>query len=222
MQLFPLISIDEIHLDTWFHHLQSNILECQRGNVLAASNMGIGWWYAQQCELWVMRREKEGPSGVHFDSKVRRGKGMNLFVKCSIRIADRKIVVFHLPGHGISLSPFLNIRKVPKGSTACGKQVNIFQFAVEVVDKQCNYSPFFIIKGRKKCMDACPHPCTSVGFPNDFALKWANHISSIIKGNFGKPYHAFDVYFAFDGHCTGRCESRLSKPIVSMKYPAVP
>ena len=64
-----------------------------------------------------MRREKEGPSGVHLDSKVRRVKGMNLCVKC------------------------------PKGSTARGKQVSILQFAVEVVDKQSNDLPFFIIKG---------------------------------------------------------------------------
>ena len=177
----------------------------------------------QQCELWVMRREKEGPSRVHLDSKVRRVKGMNLRVKCSIRIADRKIEMFHLPGHGKSLSPFLNIRKVPKGSTARGKQVSILQFAVEVVDKQSNYLPFFIIKGCKQCMDACPHFCTTFGFPDDFALKGANHISSIIEWNFGKPYHAFDVYLAFDGHSTGnRCESRLSKPMVTLRYPAVP
>ena len=170
----------------------------------------------QQCELWVMRREKEGPSGVHLDSKVRRVKRMNLFVKCSIRVADGKIVMFHLPSHSISFVNFLDVRKVPKRSTASCKEVSIFQFAVEVVDKQSNYSPFFIIKGGKECMDACPYLCNSFGFPNDFALKGANHISSIIQGNFGKPYHTFDMDFTLDCHCTGEgCESRLSKPMVS-------
>ena len=45
-------------------------------------------------------------------------------------------VMFSLPGHGISLSPFLNIRKVSKGSTACGKQVSILQFAVAILHQQ--------------------------------------------------------------------------------------
>ena len=72
-------------------------------------------------------------------------------------------------------------------------------------------------------MDACPHSRTSIGFRNDFALKWANHTPSIVKGNFGMPDHAFDMYFSFDGHCTGTGdEARLSKTIVSMRYPAVP
>ena len=170
-----------------------------------------------------MRREKEGSGWVHLDSKVRRVKRMNLFVKCSIRVADGKIVMFHLPGHCISFIHFLDVSEVPNGSAASGKKVGIFQPAVEVVDKQCNNSPFFIIKGCEECMDACPHPCTSIGFSNDFALKWANHISSIVKRDFGKPYHAFDVYFAFDGHCTRKgSESRQSKPRVSLRYPAVP
>ena len=55
-----------------------------------------------------MRREKEGPSGVHLDSKVRRVKGINLYVKCSIRIADRKSEMFHLPGCVWKL-PFSNV-----------------------------------------------------------------------------------------------------------------
>ena len=52
-------------------------------------------------------------------------------------------------------------------------------------------------------VDACPHSRTSVGFPNDFALKWANHISSIVKGDFWMPDHAFHMYFSFNGHCAG-------------------
>ena len=157
---------------------------------------------------------------MHLDSKVsQRDEPVR---RKFHRVADRKIVMVHLPAYGISLSPFLNICEVSKGSTARGKKVSILQFAVEVVDKQSNFSPFFI-KSRKQCMDACPHPCTTFRFPNDFALKGANHISSIIQGNFGKPYHAFDVYLAFDGHCTGKgCESRLFKPIISLRYPAVP
>ena len=170
----------------------------------------------QQGELWVMRREKKGPSGVHLDSKVRRVKGMNLSVKSSIRIADRKIEMFHLPGHGISLSSFLNVRKVSKRTTTRGKQVSILQCAVEVVDKQNNYLPFFIVKDSKQCMDACLHLCTAFGFPNDFALKGANHISSIIEWNFGKPYHTFDMDFSLDCHgIAAGCDFRLSESVAS-------
>ena len=177
----------------------------------------------QQCELRVMRREKEGPSRVHLDSKIRWVKWMNLLVKCAIKVADGEVVMFHLPGHGISLIQFLNVSEVPNGSTASGKKVSIFQLAVEVVDEQSNNSPFFVIKGGEECMDTCPHSCTSIGCPNDFALKWANHVSSLVKGNFGMPDHAFDTHFTFDGHCTGTGdEVRLSKSIVSVRYPAVP
>ena len=170
-----------------------------------------------------MRCEEEGPSGVHLDSKVRRVKRMNLFVKCSIRVADGKIVVFHLPSHSIAFIKLLDVRKVTKRSTAGGKEVSIFKFAVEVVDKQSNYSPFFVVKGGKEGMDACPYPCNTFGFPNDLALKGANHISSIIQGNFGKPYHTFDMDFSLDCHCTGEGrEYRLSNSMASTRYPAVP
>ena len=49
-------------------------------------------------------------------------------------------------------------------------------------------------------MDTSPHSLTSLGIPNNLALKWTNLVSSFIQGNFGKPYHAFDMNFAFDGH----------------------
>ena len=35
-----------------------------------------------------MRREKEGPSRVHFDSKILRVKWMNLHEKRAIKVAD--------------------------------------------------------------------------------------------------------------------------------------
>ena len=105
---------------------------------------------------------------------------MNLLIKSAIKIADRKVIMFHLPGHGVPVIKFLNVSEVPNGSTARGKKVNIFQVAVKMVNKQSNNSPFFVIKDGCECVDACPHSRTSVSFPNDFALKWANHISSIV------------------------------------------
>ena len=62
-------------------------------------------------------------------------------------------------------------------------------------EKKGNYSPFFLIKGGKECMYACPYPCNPLGVPHDFAFKGANHISSIIQGNLGKPHHTFDMDF---------------------------
>ena len=103
----------------------------------------------QQCELRVMRREKEGPSWVHLDSKIRRVKRMNLLIKCAIKVADGKVVMFHLPGHGIPFIKFFNVSEVPNGSAARGKKVSIFQLAVEMVDEQSNNSPFFVITRRR-------------------------------------------------------------------------
>ena len=40
MQLSSLITNDEIHQDTWFHHLPANIAERQRGTVLLAPIFG--------------------------------------------------------------------------------------------------------------------------------------------------------------------------------------
>ena len=174
----------------------------------------------QQCELRVMRREKEGPSRVHFDSKILRVKWMNLRVKCAIKVADREVVMLHLPAHGISRFEFLDVSELPDGSTARCKKVSIFQVAVEVVDYQSDNSPFFVIKGGEECMDTCPHSFTSLGCPNDLALKWTNHVSSFIQGNFGMPYHAFDMNFAFDGGAGDNV--RLSKRTIARRYPAVP
>ena len=56
---------------------------------------------------------------------------MNLFVKCAIKVADGKVVMFHLPGYDISYIQFLNVRKVPNASAASGKKVSIFQLAVK-------------------------------------------------------------------------------------------
>ena len=54
-------------------------------------------------------------------------------VKSSIRVAYGKIVVFHLPSHGIALISLLDVRKATKRSTAGSKKVSIFKFAVEVL-----------------------------------------------------------------------------------------
>ena len=105
-----------------------------------------------ESELRVMRCKQESSSRVHLDREV-RVKRMNLFIESSIRVANGKIVMFHLPCHSISFI-LLDVRKVPKRSTACSKKVSIFESAVEVVDKQCDYSPLFVIKGGIKSVDA--------------------------------------------------------------------
>ena len=137
---------------------------------------------------------------MHLNSKIIRVKWMHLYVKCAIKVADWEVVMFHLSTHGIARLEFLNVSKFPNGPTARSKKVNIFQVAVEVVDYQGDNSPFFVIKGGEVRMDTRPHSFTSLGCPNNLALKWTNHISSFIQGNFGMPNHAFDMNFTFDGH----------------------
>ena len=98
-----------------------------------------------------MRCEQEGPSRVHFDREIRRVKMMDLFIKSAIWIANGKIVVFHLPSHSIAFFALLDVSKVTKRPTTCSKKVSVFEPAVEVVDKQRDYPPFFVIKSGKEC-----------------------------------------------------------------------
>ena len=79
--------------------------------------------------------EQEGPTGVHLDSEVGWVKRMHLCIEGTIRIAYRKIEVFHLPSNSISIIALLNVRKVTNGATTGSKKVSVFGFAVEVVDK---------------------------------------------------------------------------------------
>ena len=102
-----------------------------------------------------MRCEQEGPAGVHLDSEVGWVKRMHLCIEGSIRIAYRKIVVFHLPSHSIAVIALLDVRKVTNRATTGSKKVNVFEFAVDVVNKQGDDSPFFVIKDSKKGVDAC-------------------------------------------------------------------
>ena len=63
---------------------------------------------------------------MHFNSKILRVKWMNLHVKCAIKVADREVVMLHLPAYGISRLEFLNVSELPNGSTARCKKVSIF------------------------------------------------------------------------------------------------
>ena len=65
--------------------------------------------------------------------------------------------MFHLPSHSIAVIALLDVRKVTNRATAGSKKVSVFEFAVEVVDKQGDDSPFFVIKDGKKGVDACSY-----------------------------------------------------------------
>ena len=60
--------------DTLFHHLRASILDIQR-ELYWLQKRRLDDDMLQQGELGVVRREKEGTSGVHLDSKVGRVKG---------------------------------------------------------------------------------------------------------------------------------------------------
>ena len=104
--------------------------------------------------------EKEGPTWVHLDSKVGWVERMHLCIEGSIKIAYWKIEMFHLPSHSISLITQLNICKIANGATTGSKQVSVLGFAVEVVDKQGDDSPFLVIKDSK---ELCQQFCTQRG-----------------------------------------------------------
>ena len=107
----------------------------------------------QQGELGVVRCEKESARGVHLDSKVGRVKRMHLCIEGSIKISYREIEMFHLPGHSIAIIATLNVTKVANGTTTGSKQISVLGFAVEVIDKQGDDSPFLVIEYSKKGVD---------------------------------------------------------------------
>ena len=111
-----------------------------------------------------MRCEQQGPAGVHLNSEVEWVKRMYLCIEGSIRIAYRKIVVFHLPSYSIAVIALLSVRKVTDQATT-GKKVSVFGFAVEVLDKQGDNSSFFVIKDSKKGVDACSDSANPSAFP---------------------------------------------------------
>ena len=113
----------------------------------------------QQGELGVVRCEKESARGVHLDSKVGRVKRMHLCIEGSIKISHREIEMFHLPGHSIAIIATLNVSKVANGTTTGSKQISVLGFAVEVIDKQGDDSPFLVIEYSKKGVDTCSYPC---------------------------------------------------------------
>ena len=54
--------------------------------------------------------------------------------------------MFHLPSQSIALITKLNVCKVANGTTTGSKQISVLGFAVEVVDKQGDDSPFLVIE----------------------------------------------------------------------------
>ena len=81
-------------------------------------------------------------------------------IEGSIKISYREIEMFHLPSDSIALITKLNVCKVANGTTTGSKQISVLGFAVEVVDKQGDDSPFLIIEdSKKKGVDTCSYSC---------------------------------------------------------------
>ena len=125
--------------------------------------------------------EKEGPTWVHLDSKEGWVEWKNLCIEGAIKIAYRKIEIFHLPSHSIAFIALLDVSKFTKRPTTCRKKVGVFKLAVEVVDKKGDDPPCFVIKSGGEGVDASFDSRYSLGLSNDLTLKGANQISSIIK-----------------------------------------
>ena len=63
----------------------------------------------QQGELRVVGCEKEDPTWVHLDSKEGWVEWMHLCIEGAIKIAYRKIEMFHLPSHSIAFFALLDV-----------------------------------------------------------------------------------------------------------------
>ena len=76
----------------------------------------------QQGELRVVGCEKEDPTWVHLDSKKGWVEWMHLCIEGAIKIAYRKIEMFHLPSHSIAFFALLDVSKFTKRPTTCSKK----------------------------------------------------------------------------------------------------
>ena len=146
--------------------------------------------------------EEEYPSWVYLGRKIRWVKGMNLFIKGAIKVAYRKIVIFHSLGYSVPFIILLDICELTNGATTGGKEVSILQLTVEVRDKQCDDFPFFLIKSGGVSEDTCFNSCTSVSFAYDFAFEGSYHIPFLIERGNWMPFQASYMNIAFDGHST--------------------
>ena len=113
----------------------------------------------QQGELRVVGCEKEGPTWVHLDSKEGWVEWKNLCIEGAIKIAYRKIEIFHLPSHSITFIAQLDVSKFTKRPTTCRKKVGVFKLAVEVVDKESDDPPCFVIKSGGEGVNASFDSC---------------------------------------------------------------
>ena len=78
----------------------------------------------QQGELRVVGCEKEGSTWVHLDSKEGWVEWKNLCIEGAIKIAYRKIEIFHLPSR-IAFIALLDVSKFTKRPTTCRKKVGV-------------------------------------------------------------------------------------------------
>ena len=79
---------------------------------------------------------------------------MHLCIEGALKIAYRKIEMFHLPSHSMAFFALLDVSKFTKRPATCSKNVSVLKLAVEVVDKQGDYPPFFVIKSGEEGVDA--------------------------------------------------------------------
>ena len=139
---------------------------------------------------------------MYLGRKIRWVKGMNLLIKGAIKIAYRKIVIFHLLGYSVPFIVLLDICEFTNGATAGGKYVSIPQLTVEVRGKQCDDFPFFLNQSGDVREDTCFNSRTSVSFAYDFAFEGSYHIPCLIERGNWMPLQASYMNFAFHGHST--------------------
>ena len=120
------------------------------------------------CEWWGVKRRT--PLGCTLTAKKGWVEWMHLCIEGAIKIAYRKIEMFHLPSHSIAFFALLNVSKFTKRPTTCSKKVGVFKFPVEVVDKQGDYPSFFVIKSGEEGVDASFDSRESRGLSSDLIL----------------------------------------------------
>ena len=111
------------------------------------------------CEWWGVKRRT--PLGCTLTAKKDEGwvEWKYLCIEGAIKIAYRKIEIFHLPSHSITFLAHFDVSKFTQRPTTCCKKVGVFKFAVEVVDKESDDPPCFVIKSGVEGVNASFDSC---------------------------------------------------------------
>ena len=160
-----------------------------------------------------MRREKEGPSWVHLDSKIRRFKSMNLLVKCAIKVADGKVVMFHCLVIAYPSSSFLMSVKSPMDPQLAAKRSVCFNWLSRWLTNKV------IIRRWMNCSNRALFGGQATHWDSIFFLRLPNGQYGPVSRMFQpKTRHCTGPFNWGGAHCAGEKVKRKTGPFLQKSH----